>query len=141
MDSRVMSAIPHRPPMLLIDRVVELTADSIVCEKTFRSDEFFFQGHYPGNPICPGVVICESAVQAGAILLSNRSAASGQIPVLTKLDNVRFKRIVRPGEVIESRVHLDEQLANAFYLSAHVVCQRETVARLSFVCTSLASKE
>ena len=66
----VETAIPHRPPMLLVDEVVRQSEDSITCRKTFSADEFFFQGHYPGHPLVPGVILCESAMQAGAILLS-----------------------------------------------------------------------
>ena len=66
----IQEAIPHRPPMLLVDKVVERTQQRILCEKTFHADEFFFQGHYPEKPLVPGVILCESAMQAGAILLS-----------------------------------------------------------------------
>ena len=63
---QIEAAIPHRSPMLLVDEVVEKTENDIKCRKTFRPDEFFLQGHYPGNPIVPGIILCESAMQSGA---------------------------------------------------------------------------
>ncbi|MCH2182189.1 MAG: beta-hydroxyacyl-ACP dehydratase [Mariniblastus sp.] len=131
----IASAIPHRGPMLLVDEVVSLDESSIVCRKTFSQDEFFFQGHYPGFPLTPGVILCECAAQTGAILLSGKVSADEGIPVLTKMDKVRFKEIVYPGQTIEIACQLDDQLANAFYLTAKVTCQGKTAARLSFVCT------
>ena len=136
----IKSAIPHRSPMLLVDEVVSLDESSIVCRKTFSPDEFFFQGHYPGFPLTPGVILCECAAQAGAVLLSGKVNADEGVPVLTKMDKVRFKEIVYPGQTIEITCQLDDQLANAFYLTAKVTCQGKTAARLSFVCT-IASPE
>ena len=66
----IHAAIPHRPPFLLVDEIVERGDDRIVCRKTFREDEWYFAGHYPAFPIAPGVLLCEAAMQAGAILLS-----------------------------------------------------------------------
>ena len=90
----------------------------IVCRKTFRADEWFFAGHYPGYPLVPGVLLCEAAMQAGAILLGRargRRRASG-VPVATRMNDVRFKRMVRPGETIGMEVELTERLADAFFL-------------------------
>lgn len=127
--------------MLLVDEVLEKSENDIVCKKTFHADEYFFQGHYPDHPICPGVILCECGVQAGAILLSDKvDANDNKVPVLTKLENVRFKRMVTPGESIEMKVHLDDQVSTAFYLTAKVTCQGETAARFSFVCTLAPGK-
>ena len=76
----IEQAIPHRPPMLLIDEVLERSEDRIICGKTFQADEFFFQGHYPGKPITPGVILCESAMQAGAVLLAQHMEMDGGVP-------------------------------------------------------------
>ena len=98
MTDEIRKAIPHRPPMLLVDEIIEQTEDSIVCRKTFRDDEFFFQGHYPDQPIVPGVILCESAMQAGAILLSKFVEAGSGVPVATRLNDVKFKKMIGPGE-------------------------------------------
>ena len=134
-DTDIQSLLPHRKPMLLVDEVVSQNEAEIVCKKTFHADEYFFQGHYPDQPICPGVILCECGVQAGAILLAGKVEQADSVPVLTKLDNVRFKRMVEPGETIEMNVKLDDQVSSAFYLTAKVTCSGETAARFSFVCT------
>ena len=122
--------------MLLIDEVVEQSEDTIVCRKTFREDEFFLQGHYPGKPIVPGVILCEAAMQTGAVLLSKfvDDAADG-VPVATRINDVRFRRMVRPGDTIEIDVQLKERLATAFFLNARVSCEGKVAARLEFACT------
>ena len=134
-DTEIQAAIPHRPPMLLVDEIVEQSESRILCKKTFRPEEFFFQGHYPGFPLVPGVILCESAMQAGAILLSKFVSEEGGVPVATRLSDVKFKKMVRPGETIELEVTLNERLADAFYLSAKVTCGGKLAARLEFACT------
>lgn len=131
----IHAAIPHRAPMLLIDEIAEQTDDRIVCRKTFREDEFFFQGHYPGQPIVPGVILCEGSMQAGAILLSKLLQEGEGVPVATRMNDVKFKRIVRPGETIEIEVTLRERMANAFFLQAKVTCEGKVAVRFEFACT------
>lgn len=141
----IEAAIPHREPFLLVDEIVECSADRIVCRQHFQGDEYFFAGHYPGQPIVPGVLLCEAGMQAGAILLSRRLAArSGtgefaeenkRVPVATRLQDVRFKRIVRPGETIDIDVTLDEELSGAFFLTAKVTVEGKLATRFQFACT------
>ena len=76
--------------MLLVDEIISMDEQSIICRKTYRPDEYFFDGHYPGNPITPGVILCESAVQSGAVLLSQFVSADAGVPVLTRLNDVKF---------------------------------------------------
>ena len=132
---KIYAAIPHRPPMLLVDEIVDLDDSSIVCRKTFRADEYFFQGHYPGHPLTPGVILCESAVQSGAILLAQIVSTGNGVPVLTRLGDVKFKKMVHPGDMIENHVKLDEVVSKAYYLTAQVKCDGRLAARLSFTCT------
>jgi len=138
----IEARIPHRPPMLLVDAVTSLSADTIVGRRTFRDDEFFLQGHYPDNPIVPGVILCELAMQCGAILLSDQVAAgSRRVPVATRIQDVKFRQIVRPGDTVEMTVKLEERLADAFFLSAHGSRARKNVVRLQFACTLTAGTE
>ncbi len=132
---RILAAIPHRAPMLLIDEITSQDKSSIVCRKTFRADEFFFQGHYPGHPLVPGVILCESAVQSGAVLLSEVVSTGTGIPVLTRMGDVKFKRMVYPGDTIENHVNLDDVVSTAYYMTAQVKCNGKLIARLSFTCT------
>lgn len=132
----IHAAIPHRPPMLLIDEIVELTASTIACRKTFHADEFFVQGHFPGFPLVPGVILCECGMQAGAILLSKlNAAATGLVPVATRLDGVKFKQMVRPGDTIDIAVTLNEVVSNAYFLTAKITVAGKLAARLDFACT------
>jgi GxxExxY protein len=78
-DDAVQRAIPHRPPFLFVDRIVEQGEGRIVTERTYRADEAFFAGHYPGSPLTPGVLLCEACFQTGAILLMG-AAKTGQSP-------------------------------------------------------------
>ena len=133
--SDIREAIPHRPPMLLVDKVVERTEKRIVCEKTFLQDEFFFQGHYPDKPLVPGVILCESAMQAGAILLSQFVDGNRGVPVATRMNDVKFRRMVHPNDTVELTVELKERLADAFFLQARVLLQGKVAVRFDFACT------
>jgi 3-hydroxyacyl-[acyl-carrier-protein] dehydratase len=135
---KIHASIPHRKPMLLVDEIVSQDKQTIVCKKTFHADEFFFQGHYPEFPLTPGVILCEAAVQSGAILLADLVTGDDKVPVLTRMNDVKFKNMVRPGDTIEMHVKLDEVVSTAFYLTAMVKCEGKTAARLSFTCTAAA---
>lgn len=137
----IFAAIPHRPPFLLVDEIVSCDAEKIVCQKTWQPSEYFFAGHYPTQPIVPGVLLCESAMQAGAILLSRLAAGMEGIPVATRMNDVRFKQMVRPGDITLSEVTLTERLANAFFLSAKVTCQGKLAVRFDFACTLAAAPQ
>jgi 3-hydroxyacyl-[acyl-carrier-protein] dehydratase len=128
----IEAAIPHRAPMLLVDEIVTRGEASILGRKTFRPDEFFLQGHYPGRPIVPGVILCEFAMQTGAVLLS-RFGGQG-VPVVTRINDVRFKNIVRPGDTIEAHVELVERVSNAFFMKAKLTRDDQLIARFDFAC-------
>ena len=135
----VTDSIPHRGSMLLIDEVVSYSGDEIVCSRRFREDEHFFDGHYPDYPIVPGVILCECAAQSAAILLANHHAEdavpAGQLPVLTRLNNVRFKKILRPDDTIEISVRLNEVVSQAYFLSATIRHNGKAAATLDLACT------
>ena len=130
----IQSAIPHRDPFLLIDTVVEQDKNRIICQKTLSGDEFWFAGHYPEFPLMPGVLLCEAAMQAGAVLLSTHAEGDG-VPVATRMRDVRFKRMVRPGETMTLEVTLDETVSQAFFLTARVTVADELAMRMQFACT------
>ncbi|MFM2092987.1 MAG: 3-hydroxyacyl-[acyl-carrier-protein] dehydratase FabZ [Planctomycetota bacterium] len=131
----ILQAIPHRPPMLLVDEVVSRTEKNIVCRKTFRADEYFFQGHYPDFPLVPGVILCECGMQAGAILLSQFVNPGDGVPVATRLNDVKFKKVVRPGDSIELEVELQERLADTYFLTAKITSGGKLATRFEFACT------
>ncbi len=130
----ILAAIPHRPPMLLIDEIVERQDKRIVCRKTFTGKEDFFAGHYPSFPLVPGVLLCEAAMQAGAVLLSAHAGDKPGVPVATRMNDVRFKQMVRPGDTIDIEVTLNERLADAFFLTASVRSAGKLAVRFDFAC-------
>ena len=133
----IHDAIPHRAPFLWVDEILERSDQRIVCLKTFSDDEDFFRGHYPGHPIVPGVILCEAAIQAGAILLAQQlTEGDGRLPVVTRIKDARFKRVVRPGETIRIEVDFEERVADAFFLTARVDVDGKVAARFEFACTA-----
>lgn len=97
----IQGILPHREDMLLLD---EAHRDGVVACGRYhvRGDEFFLRGHFPGNPIVPGVILCEILAQSACVLLSE-AMADGKLPVYTGLDKVRFRAPVRPGDTLETR--------------------------------------
>ncbi len=134
--AEILDAIPHRPPMLLVDELVDRTDSTIHCRKTFHADEHFVQGHYPGNKIVPGVILCECGMQTGAVLLSSLvEPDSAKVPVATRMKDVKFKKVIRPGDTVDIEVELFEKIGGAFFLKAKVSCEGKVAARFEFACT------
>ena len=132
----IRAAIPHREPFLFVDRILERGPDRIVTEWRVEPDAPFLRGHYPGRPLVPGVLLCESAFQAGAILCADEArdaVRGGAIPVLTKISDARFRRAIGPGETLRFEVTLDERVGAARYMTAKVSCGAESVLRVEFV--------
>ncbi len=137
---QILDAIPHRDPFLLVDEIVEWNENRIVCLKTFSGEEEFFAGHYPDFPIVPGVLLCEATMQCGAILLSKHlEGLEGKVPVATRMNDVRFKKMVRPKETLRMEVELTERLAGAFFLKGKVTVEGKVAVRFDFACTAAAT--
>ncbi len=137
----VLNAIPHRPPFLFVDKIVELTENKIKATREMRSDESFFQGHFPGNPIMPGVLICESIFQAAGILLSNiLGGVGGGTPVLTRISNARFKNIVRPGDLLELQAEVVETVSNASFMKGSASVAGKTAVTVEFAVSVVKSE-
>jgi 3-hydroxyacyl-[acyl-carrier-protein] dehydratase len=136
-DEQILAAIPHRPPFLLIDELVECSDERAVTRRFVNPEDAWFAGHYPGNPLLPGVLICESAFQTGALLLSKRAAdqsLAGQVPVLTRIQDAKFKHVVKPGDTLDIEVTLDESLGDAFFMTGKVSVGGKLALRVSFAC-------
>ncbi len=105
---RIMDALPHRYPFILVDRVLELVPDKrIRALKNVTINEPFFQGHFPGTPIMPGVLILEALAQTGGLLIcASRPVAEHEMLYFTGMDRVRFRRPVVPGDqlILEGRI-------------------------------------
>jgi len=102
-----MEIIPHRDPFLLLDEVVELEPGRhAVALRRVSAEEYYFQGHFPGNPIMPGVLQVEALAQAGAVAALSLPENSGKLVLFAGIDGVRFKRIVRPGDTLRLEVEM-----------------------------------
>lgn len=105
--TEIMAMIPHRYPFLLVDKVTECIPGKYVKGyKNLTMNENFFQGHFPGNPIMPGVLQLEAMAQCSAPLLLTLEKFKGKLPLFASIDNVRFKTIVRPGDKFEMEIEL-----------------------------------
>ena len=129
--------IPHRPPFLFIDEILEITEISAKASLSVRPDFPFFEGHYPGNPIMPGVLLCESVFQTGAVFLAdyldNQSLKDDQItPVLSRIRDARFKRMVLPGDQVEISVLLKEHMGQFYNLTGEIKNKGKTALTISF---------
>ncbi|MEM9828332.1 MAG: 3-hydroxyacyl-ACP dehydratase FabZ family protein [Planctomycetota bacterium] len=136
-ETEIQRRIPHRGAMLLIDRIVEQGEGEIKTEKTFHADEPFFDGHFPNRPIVPGVIQCECCLQSGALLLAGEAgdAMAGKLPVATRMDNVKFKKMVAPGDTVQISVTLKETVSNAYYMTGKMTLGGKLCARLDFTCS------
>lgn len=121
----IHARIPHRTPFLYVDEIVSEDAGHIVTRWTPSADADFFRGHYPGNPIVPGVLILEMVFQSAALHFAGLALAegldmAGTQPVLTRVSNGRFKRMAHPGEELRAELELTEALGPARFMKARV---------------------
>jgi 3-hydroxyacyl-[acyl-carrier-protein] dehydratase len=136
-QDEIKQLIPHRDPFLWIDEVVEIEGNRIKAKKLIRDDLAVFAGHYPDFPILPGVLQLEAAFQAGAILIAKtQTIGEGNVPVVTRVNNTKFRNMVKPGDTIDIEVELTETLANAFFLTGKVSVDGKTTVRLEFACAA-----
>jgi 3-hydroxyacyl-[acyl-carrier-protein] dehydratase len=140
-DEFIRNRIPHRPPFLWLDRVVEITAEKIRAEKKVPEDLDLFQGHYPEYPLMPGVLLCEAVFQAGALLIGelmrSEETENGKVagvPVLTRILGAKFKREVRPGDTLDIAATLVERLGPAWFLKGSVRVAGKTAVQVEFAC-------
>jgi 3-hydroxyacyl-[acyl-carrier-protein] dehydratase len=106
----IQRIVPHRYPVLLVDRVLELElGQRIVAIKNVSGNEPFFQGHFPGNPIMPGVLIVEALAQTGVVLMLSDEANKGKLPLFAGIDKLKFRRQVLPGDTLRLELNVTSQ--------------------------------
>ncbi|MDY6820418.1 MAG: 3-hydroxyacyl-ACP dehydratase FabZ [Deferribacterota bacterium] len=137
----ILSILPHRYPFLFIDKIVELTDERIVALKNVTINEPFFSGHFPNNPIMPGVIMVEAVAQAGGLFASqfyrDKSFNNYQL-FLMGLDKVRFRKVVRPGMTLKIVVNLIKRKKDAWRMKGvvynntnDIVCELEFIAMMT----------
>lgn len=124
--------LPHRPPFLFIDEVLEIDERKIVAKRNIRADEYFFTGHFPNEPIMPGVLIVEALAQTGGVMLLRKY--KGAIPLFVSIDKARFKKIVRPGDTLIMEVELLQErgkmvkIAGVAKVNNEIACEATMMA-------------
>ncbi len=128
--------IPHRPPFLWVDKIVSSSSETIETEKYFPIDHEVFTGHYPGNPITPGVLLCEAVFQSGALLMAQTATEqkTGEVPVLTRIHAAKFKRSVLPGDTASITVKVKEVISNVSILKGTLKVDNKTAVQVEFSC-------
>ncbi len=132
---RVMAALPHRYPLLLVDRVEDLILDtSITAIKAVSMNEQFFQGHFPGRPIMPGVLIVEAMAQAAGILAveSLGLAGSGKLVYFMAIDGAKFRKPVEPGVLLKLEVTFVQKRSSVCKFSGRALVDGQLVAEANF---------
>ena len=134
MPTNVTDLIPHRPPFLFVDEIVSEDENGLVAKRTWRADEDFYKGHYPGAPITPGVLLCESVFQTGALFLSRNLAKQGTpgVPLLARIGDVRFRNPVFPGETTLIEVKQKESLGGFVMMTGSVKSGEKRVLTVDF---------
>ena len=142
--AKIPSALPHRYPFLLVDRVVEVVkGERIHAFKNVTFNEEFFQGHFPGNPVMPGVLQLESLAQAGALLahVSAPFDPSLKVILLMAFDGVRFRRVVAPGDRLDLHVRVDRQKGPIWRLAGEAKVDGQLASEAVIMATIADRKE
>jgi beta-hydroxyacyl-ACP dehydratase FabZ len=137
---QVLGLLPHRYPFLLIDRVLELTDDRVLCLKNVTINEPFFQGHFPGTPVMPGVLQIEAMAQAGGILASRAVSfdPTTHVMLFMAIDGVKFRKAVTPGDQLHIEV-VPLRKGKIFKMKGEIKVDNQVVSQAEFLA-GLAEK-
>jgi 3-hydroxyacyl-[acyl-carrier-protein] dehydratase len=141
--AEIEEILPHRDPFLLLDEVLELEPGvRVVARKRIREDEWYLAGHFPGRPIMPGVLLVEAMAQTGAVAVLADEANRGKLALFAGIDDVRFKRIVEPGDDVELTCELERVRGPIGRGKATATVDGELAARgtLTFAVTELEDR-
>lgn len=132
----VLQRIPHRPPFLFVDEIVNEGPDFLIAKRVLRTDEDFYKGHYPGAPITPGVLLCEAVFQTGALymagVMAGQGSGQGGVPLIAKISDVRFRNPVYPGETIVIEVKKKESMAGFTMMTGSIKSGEKRVMNVDF---------
>ena len=132
----VMKLIPHRYPFLLVDRILSYDSDSLVAIKSVSINEPFFQGHFPGQPVFPGVLILEAMAQAGGFLVLNTIPnPESKLMYISAIEETRFKKVVTPGDQLIINAKLVKFKLNTCKISAQIMVDNDVIAKSTFLAS------
>ena len=136
MLDEILKHIPQRPPFLFIEKIVDRGENFVITEKKLTGEEDFFKGHFPHNPVMPGVLMCEAIFQTGALLMSLRGQHANQntTAVVTRIQNAKFKNMAKPGDTLNIQVDFVELIANAAFMKGKITSNNQTVMTIEFAC-------
>lgn len=139
----ILDRIPQREPFLFIDSIIDRTQSSVTTKRTVTGNEDFFKGHFPGQPIMPGVLLCEATFQTGALLMSYilEDGLNGKTAVVSRINNAKFKNMVTPGDELEIKVTLTEQMGAAAFMKGVVSVANKKALLIDFAVTLVESQE
>lgn len=138
----VKNYLPHRDPMLFIDRVTALTEDTITIESDVDPEAAYFKGHFPGMPIMPGVLIVETVAQAGALLVSlTRGLSDDKFIAFSNVDAVKFRRPVEPGEMLTIDVEIEKIRLPFYKFVGTAKVDGKIAASLKFAAAEMSYKK
>ena len=137
MNPEIKKRIPQREPFLYIEEIISREEKSITTSIKITGEEDYFKGHFPGDPIMPGVLICEAAFQTGALLMSYimEGGIADKTAVVSRIQSAKFKKMVIPGDELNISVSLVDQLENAAYMKGKVTTNGKTALQIEFACT------
>ena len=131
----IRDILPHRYPMLLVDRIVELEADRIVGIKNVTANEPFFMGHFPDFPVMPGVLIIEAMAQvAGVLVLKGIPDRKSKLVLLASIDNAKFRRPVVPGDQLRIEMRIVKKKASVARMAGQATVDGQVVAEAEMMC-------
>lgn len=135
-DDQILANIPQRHPFLFIDKLVSYDESTITTSKKLTGEEDFFKGHFPGEPIFPGVLMCEAAFQTGALLMSLKGSGtdgqSNKKAMVTRIQGAKFKNMAKPGDELFIKVDFVEMMANAAFFKAKITVDNKTIMTIEF---------
>ena len=132
-DDIIYQSIPQRPPFLFVDRVLSIDENKIVTALNLTGEEDFFKGHFPGNPVFPGVLMQETLFQTAAILASQMALAeTAKLGVVSRVQNAKFKNMVKPPAALVCEVTKGEALANAYFMTGKLTLEGKIVLVMEF---------
>ncbi len=134
----ILKGLKQRPPFLFVDEIVEKGPCHIHARKYVKEEEYYFKGHFPGNPIMPGVLLQEAAFQSGSLLLGD-AKGEGKTGVVSRVSDVKYRSLVRPGDVLDIKCELVEEITGAYFFDAKIYVEGKRVCQLSFACNLVDS--